>query len=264
MRLTISILATVLCAALVATAVASPASSTAGRVVVPRGQPVQIAFTAVTTEGELLAGFTASFRKAIRMAIALHPTIRGFPVKVNAVETSCSGDNAAAATAIVANEQNTAVIGHLCSDGFVSALPIYEAAGIVTVSGSATRDGLPALGPSVFNRVHVRDGDGGEAWYELVRTSPRNVLWRQLYLFAWGSQPEPFADLYFDAARLLLARLEQTSAVVGGNLVVDRAALARAVRNTSGFFGVTCAVDLDPATGNRVNDPESLARCTRR
>jgi hypothetical protein len=43
--------------------------------------------------------------------------------------------------------------------------------------------------------------------------------------------------------------------------VIDRAALAAAVRSTRHFQGVTCTVTLDPATGNRVDDPEALARC---
>jgi len=37
-------------------------------------------------------------------------------------------------------------------------------------------------------------------------------------------------------------RLQQASVMVGGRLVVDRAALAAAVRQTHDFFGVTCSV----------------------
>jgi hypothetical protein len=48
------------------------------------------------------------------------------------------------------------------------------------------------------------------------------------------------------------------SKVVSGNLVIDRAALASAVRNTANFEGVSCRITLDPFTGNRVND---LAGC---
>jgi ABC-type branched-subunit amino acid transport system substrate-binding protein len=73
------------------------------------------------------------------MAIERHPMIRGFAIQVNSVESRClGGDNTASATAIVSNSQNTAVLGNLCSAGFASALPIYEAAGVVTISGSAS------------------------------------------------------------------------------------------------------------------------------
>ena len=54
---------------------------------------------------------------------------------------------------------------------------------------------------------------------------------------------------------------QQVSAIVDGNLVIDRAALAQAVRATTKYQGVTCKVTLDPATGNRLNDQTALARC---
>ena len=117
-------------------AIAFPAGATAApptnAVVVQRGQPVQIAFTPDTTHAPLIAEFSASAEDAIQMAIEQHPTIRGFRVQVNDVETDCFGDNTASATAIVGNTQNTAVLGNICSSGMASALPIYEAAGVVT------------------------------------------------------------------------------------------------------------------------------------
>jgi len=48
---------------------------------------------------------------------------------------------------------------------------------------------------------------------------------------------------------------------MNGNLVINRAALASAVRKTTKFQGVTCTITLDPLTGNRVNDAAALARC---
>jgi ABC-type branched-subunit amino acid transport system substrate-binding protein len=235
-------------------------------VVVPRGQPVQFAFTADTTEGPFFAEITASAEDAIQMAIEQHPTIRGFPVQVNDVETSCSGDNTFSATTIVSNTQNTAVLGNICSLGMVSALPIYQAAGVVTISGSATASYLPPLGPTVFNRtVVVSDaaGDAGDIWASQVATLPSVLEWEQEFEAEFGMAPffEPYPATYFDAASLLLSRLQQVSRIVNGNLVINRAALASAVRNTTKFQGVSCTITLDPSTGNRVNDPASLARC---
>lgn len=259
-RLLLSLVALAAVAAFATTATAASPTST---VVVPRGEPVQIAFTAITLEGDELAAFTDSFRKAIRLAVALNPSIRGFSVQVNTVETSCGGDNTAAANTIVGNGQNVGVIGHLCSAGSVSALPVYEAAGVVTISGSATLDSLPELGPTVFNRLHVRDGDNAVEWYAQVTSSPVNRAWQKIYRFIYGEDPTTLADLYFDATRLLLARIEETAKVVQRRLIIDRAALAAAVRNTQRFFGVTCPITIDPATGNRVNDPASISACTR-
>jgi hypothetical protein len=47
-----------------------------------------------------------------------------------------------------------------------------------------------------------------------------------------------------------------------GDLVVSRATLAPAVRTTTAYPGVTCTVTIDPATGNRVDDPNAIANCT--
>jgi ABC-type branched-subunit amino acid transport system substrate-binding protein len=250
---------------------ARPAASSvtaSAQVVVPRGQPVQFAFTPDTTQIPLFTEFTASAENAIQMAVERHPRIRGFPIQVNNVETLClGGDNTASATAIVGNPQNTAVLGHLCSLGFESALPIYEAAGVVTISGSASLSFLPPLGPTVFNRTTVVSeavGDPGDLWLSQISTLPSVLEWEQEYEVEFGVAPffPALSALYFDAASLLLNRLQQVSRIVNGNLVINRAELASAVRNTTGFQGgVTCTITLDPSTGNRVNDPATLARC---
>jgi ABC-type branched-subunit amino acid transport system substrate-binding protein len=237
-------------------AASTTASSTEG-VVVERGAPVQIAFTAATEFPE----FSAAFENAIRLAIEQHPAIRGFPVQLNVIETTCGGDNEASAASIVANAQNTAVIGHLCSAGFTSALPVYEAAGLVTLSGSATADELPQLGPTVFNRTIVRDGDDVDRWMSDVLALPSVEAWSLDYEARFGVAPPELAVFYFDAASLLLRRLQQHSEIADRSLVVNRAELATAVRQTTRFQGITCTVSLDPATGNRVNDTAALARC---
>jgi ABC-type branched-subunit amino acid transport system substrate-binding protein len=245
-------------------------ASQATQVVVPRGQPVQFAFTADTTQPQfpVFAEFTASAENAIQMAIEQHPTIRGFPIQVNDVETLCGdgADNTTSATTIVSNTQNTAVLGNLCTSGMVSALPIYEAAGVVTISGSASGSVLPPLGPTVFNRTIVvsdAPGDAGDIWLSQIVSLPSVLEWDQEFEAEFGVAPflSPLPALYFDAASLLLRRLQTVSRIVNGNLVIDRAALANAVRNTANFQGVTCTLTLDPLTGNRVNDPAALARC---
>jgi ABC-type branched-subunit amino acid transport system substrate-binding protein len=232
-------------------------------VVVPRGQPVQFALTVDTTHDPLIAEVSPSLENAVQMAVGQHPTIRGFRVRVNNVETDCGGDNTLSATAIVSNTQNTAVLGNICSSGMVSALPIYQAAGVVTISGSATGSFLPALGPTVFNRTAVVSdavGDPGDNWLSQVATLPSVSEWEQEFEAEFGTAPflEPFPVLYFDAASLVLSDLQKVSKIVNGNLVINRAALASAVRNTTNFQGVSCTITLDPVTGNRVND---LAGC---
>ena len=232
-------------------------------VVVERGQPVQIAF-ASDLSGPTQE-FGVSFSNAIRMALDAHPKIRGFDVQLNVVDASC-GDpaaGAAAAAAIVANPQNVGVLGQVCSFGFAAALPIYETAGIVVISGSATQPGLSAFGPSVFNRTIV-DDDGYADWSPRVDALPSVAAWRQAYEQRFFVKPLPLAEFYFDAASLLLRRIQQVSKKDRGNLVINRAKLARAVRETVGFKGVTCSITLNPDTGDRVSDPAALDRCSQK
>jgi ABC-type branched-subunit amino acid transport system substrate-binding protein len=223
---------------------------------------VQIAFA------EDLTSFGARFgpdaAKAVRLAILAHPAVHGFPIQLNIVNAPC-GDPAGdvtAATGIVANAQNVGVLGQFCSGGFDQALPIYQAAGVVVISGSATSDAVPQFGPTVFDRTIVADGDGGDVWFAQLPTLLDDAAWRNAFADLLGSRPTDFADLYHDAASVLLRSLRHTAWLdKNGNLVVDRAALARDVRHTKDARGITCSITIDPATGNRVNDAKSLARC---
>jgi hypothetical protein len=238
-------------------------TSDATQVAVTRGHPVEIVLAEDQT------GFATSFTKgienAVRMAVDADPTIRGFPVQLNIVDAPC-GDAAAdvaAAKGIAGNLQNAGVIGQMCSAGFDQSLPVYEAAGLVTITGSATNNALPSFGPTVFDRTAVDDAAGSDAWYASVSQLPADLAWRQAYTLRFGTAPTDFADLYFDAAGLLMRNLESVSTVDRGSLVVNRAALAHAVRTTTSYKGVTCTVTLDPATGNRLDDPAALVRCGR-
>jgi hypothetical protein len=228
--------ALVAAAALAAPAAAWADRSPAGQVMVSRGQAVRIAFADDLTGSA--SGFGHSLANAVHMAVQAHPSIRGFPVSVVLVDAPC-GDpaaNLAAAESIVADPQNVAVLGHLCSPGDAVALPLYQEAGLVAISGSTTNPALPGFGPDVFDSVAVPDGccpyvDQFDPWYAQVETLPSDLAWQQAYTLEFGTAPAPFADLYYDAASLLVRDLQTTSTLDGGaNLVIDRAALARAVR----------------------------------
>lgn len=244
-------------AALVFTVTAGAGPDT---LVVPKGQPLQIALVNDLTG--VVSSFGPGISNAVRFAVASHPTLRGFRVQINTYDNQCGVDGgpAAAANAVVANPQNAGVIGQICSFQFDQALPIYEAADVVTISGSATSPALPAFGPTVFNRVVV-DDTGFDSWYAQVTALPSDLAWSWGATVLFGEVPG-FGDLYFDATSLLLSDLKRVSHLDrAGNLVLDRAALARAVRSTRHYEGVTCTVTLDPATGNRIDDPDALARC---
>lgn len=193
-----------LCVALTAAFVVPPVALADGgpsaQVRVPRGQQVQVAF-ADDLSGSA-SGFGTSLADAVRMAVDAHPAIRGFPIQVNLVDAPC-GDavgDVAAASSIVANGQNVGVLGQLCSSGFDQALPVYQGAGLVTISGSATDHALPSLGPTVFDRTAVADSccpfvDEFDPWYGVVTGLPSDLAWQQAFTLRFGQAPTAFADL---------------------------------------------------------------------
>jgi len=247
----------------------SPVVAFADQVVVQRGNPVQIAV--VLDRSGSLSVQGASARNAVQMAVEKHPLIRGFDVLLNDFNGPCQDPETSAAVAaqVVANPANIAVIGHMCSPDERAALPIYEQAGVVTISGTATNPTNPSFGPDVFNSLLVPDDTpgGSDQWYSRVQQLPRDLSWQGEYTARFGSAPATWADLYFDAASLLLQEVAAASVVSQGNLVIDRSALASAVRTVAlspdlGFKGVTCWINLD-LRGYRINDPASLDRCAR-
>ena len=132
------------------------------------------------------AAFELNALQAVQLVIVARPTVHGFPIRLNVVNAPC-GDPAAdvaAATSIVANTQNVGVLGQFCSSGFKQALPVYQAAGVVVVSGSATSDALPSFGPTVFDRTAASDGDGFNAWYAQVASLPGDLAWRGAFVAA--------------------------------------------------------------------------------
>lgn len=255
----------VIAAAASAPASGRPVRPALGHVVVPNGQPVQVV-VAVDDAG-FGAPFAPSLRDAVQMAIERHPKIRGFAIQINSFSALCGGgsavslaQNTATAGAVVGNAQNVAVIGHFCSAEAAAWLPIYESAGVATISGSTNGPALPALGPTVFNATAV-PGTDFDAWYASVKALPSDVTWSARFQARFGFAPADFADLYYDATNVVLSAVSKTARVAHHELVIDRAALAAQVRHTRHFPGVTCTVTLDPATGYRVNDPAALAKC---
>jgi hypothetical protein len=79
-------------------------------------------------------------------------------------------------------------LGLVCSHGFAQALAIYQKAGMVVVSGSATGTALPAAGPTVFNRTIV-DDNTFDSWYPVISQLPVDLAWRLDYTVKFGSPP---------------------------------------------------------------------------
>jgi len=221
----------------------------AGMVIIAPGNPIQIA----VAYSNVIPG-TDDLHIAVQMAMADYGTIKGFSAQSNLHDTGCDGTKAATEAAnIVANTQNVGVIGPFCSGSTIGALPVFESAELVMISPSNTAANLYDFGPGVFNRVIPADPifDGWDVW---VSGLPSTQSWEADFETTASHPPMVFAKYAYEAAMLLLTRIDQVSSVDGGgNLVVDRSALASAVRITDDLQGITGKITLDPF-GSRVSD----------
>jgi hypothetical protein len=227
---------------------ASPERPQNGTVTVPSGDPIEIAL--VMDEGW---AFMQYITDTVEMAIDDYGAIKGWGLQHNDYDGGCdptSGENAA--NAVVSNAQNVGVIGLDCSSSAAGALPVLETAGVVMIAHSSTSSNLPSLGPTVFNRVIVSDTAIVE-WDAKISRLPSVRDWEADFESTFGYPPGGFSKYVYDATSLLLTHIDSVSTVDGGgNLVIDRAALATTVRDTAGIPGVTDDITLE-ADGDRVN-----------
>jgi ABC-type branched-subunit amino acid transport system substrate-binding protein len=220
-------------------------------VTVAAGDPIQLAVT-VDLSGPA-QGMGQGALRATQMAIEDHGAILGFDVVTTTFDGACDFFTGEAVASTVINDaSNVAVVGHLCSSSAMGALPLYEEAGIVAVSGSATLPEVPFHGPTVFNRTAVEDLADHQGWLARVQTLPEVQTWNARYDNRYGEPPDDYAVLFYDAARLILTRTEEVATPSGDDLVIDRADLAAAVRGTGDYIGTSGLIRFDP-WGNRLN-----------
>lgn len=244
-------------------------ASDGGPVDFPTGRPVELAVVIDPT-----TDWGQGVLNAVHMAVQ-GKSLNGAAFQVDIYDAPCNtgptdvAANVAAAQNVLADSAILAVIGHGCSYAFAgmpaayggngpcptpvspNGLAVYEAAGMPTINGSTTNRCLPGVGPTMFNSTAVAD-PRFNAWYAAVQRTPGDQLWRARYAAEFGASPTDYADLYYDATSVLVAAIRSSARPIVGGISIDRAAIASALRHTSGFPGATCAVDIDPATGYRV------------
>ena len=117
-----------------------------------------------------LSGGTASVGEDIRDAVILAAEdlgkdILGFPLTVVAEDDGCTDAERAVAAAneFVADPSVVAVVGPMCSNGARAANPVYERAGLLHISASASMPALTDEGSKVFFRTVWRDDRQGTA-----------------------------------------------------------------------------------------------------
>jgi len=221
-----------------------------GQVVIPPGDPIHMGLVADFSGAVNWIGPVKE--NAVQMAIEDQGPIKGFPVSFMIADGGCNNEmGAGAAQAMISEPAIVGVIGHTCSPSCAAGAPVYDGAHLVMISPSCTNPELSKSGYRVFNRVMVRDDQGGEERNpQVVNTDPYQDFARR-YQSRYGQSLDGiesgFCAAYaYDATTILIQAIEQVAVVdEAGNLVIGREALANAVRATAGHPGVTGSISFD-------------------
>jgi branched-chain amino acid transport system substrate-binding protein len=104
------------------------------------------------------AAFGTDISRGVELAVKYHGPVMGFDVEVVVEDTQGTPEQGAAvANKFAADDRMVAVVGHTFSGSTEVAIPIYQDAGIVMMSPSATNPTLVEIKSDVFNRVAFTD-----------------------------------------------------------------------------------------------------------
>jgi branched-chain amino acid transport system substrate-binding protein len=118
------------------------------------------------------AAFGTDISRGVELAVKYHGPVKGFDVEVVIEDTQGTPEQGAAvANKFAADEKMAGVVGHTFSGSTEVAIPIYQTAGIVMMSPSATNPGLVAIGSDVFNRVAFTDAMQGSLAASYIYTT---------------------------------------------------------------------------------------------
>ncbi len=222
------------------------------QIVVPPDEPIRLAFVGA------LSGDVAEIgevqKNGFLLALEDLPTVKGFPIDVAIVANGgCTDEGVAKEVAehVTSDLGIAGVIGHTCSASCAAGIDEYEAANLVMISPSCGAPDLSEHGYQIFNRVIFRDDQGGaERTEEVANTAPFDMFSRRYQ----GRYGQPLEDIdggvlaayAYDATVVLIRSIKQVAEVdETGNLIIDRQALARAVRATADYDGVTGTISFD-------------------
>jgi len=221
-----------------------------GQVVVPPGDTIHIGLVADFSGAMSWLGPVKE--NAVQMAMEDQGLVKDFPVSVIVADGGCDGAvGTAAAQNMIADPAIVGVIGHTCSLSCEAGAPLYEGAHLVMISPSCTGPDLSGPGYRVFNRVAIREDQGGDERNRQVVNTGAYQDFARRYQSRYGQSLDSteagfFAAYAYDAAGILIKAIEQVAVVdASGNLVIGRQALVNAVRATPGYRGVTGIISFD-------------------
>lgn len=203
--------------------------------------------------------FYSHMLEAIEMAAQDHGAVHGFDIELSrftTLGTETGGESAA--QLVVANEEIMAVIGPAYSLVARGLLPVLEENAIAAISGSATGDDLPNLGISVFSRTVLSENQLATQGYvdsTYVESLSTVTTFFSDYESWSGNTPDPstrvFLAYFYDAARILIAAIEDISHVELGHLIINPSEISATVRSTVNYSGVTGSITIG-SNGNRL------------
>jgi branched-chain amino acid transport system substrate-binding protein len=129
--------------------------------VIKPGETIKIGMGAPMTGDN--AAFGTDISQAAKIAISDAGEFQGFKFELVAEDDGGTAEGGAAvANKLVTDPTIVAIAGHIFSGATLSAIPIYEKAGIPMMSPSATLPDLTKQGSKVFNRLVFTDSAQGK------------------------------------------------------------------------------------------------------
>jgi branched-chain amino acid transport system substrate-binding protein len=147
-------------------------------IVIPAGEPIVVGVSAALTgptETQGTESRDATVVGVARWKEANGDQIKGHDIEVHAADDGCfeADITTLAAERLLRLEGLVGVIGPMCSDGTAAVIPTYAGAGIVAISGSATRTDLSLTQPEpklFFRTAYTNAGEGAlQARYVIAR-----------------------------------------------------------------------------------------------
>ena len=153
--------------------------------VIPAGQPLVIGVSTALSGPSAPRG--TEYRNAVALGVkswkaANGDTIGGHAIEVHAEDDGCTAADVAprAAERLLGREALVGVIGPQCSGGVQRAAPLYAEAGVVAISGSATRTDLTLTQPEpkfFFRTAYTNAQEGAlQARYVAARLADARTV----------------------------------------------------------------------------------------
>ena len=120
------------------------------------GMTVKVAYVGPMTGP--YSAFGTDISRGAQLAVKANPDVEGFAFELLIEDTQGQSEQSATvANKLAADPQVVAVAGHTFSGSTLTAIPIYQEAGIPMMSPSTTLASFTAMGTDVYNRVAFSD-----------------------------------------------------------------------------------------------------------